>query len=95
MSQKFGLSSKADALAYLEHDILGPRLRECTELILRLSNRPIDQILGYPDDLKFGSSMTLFAVTAPEEPIFEAALEKFFAGQHDPLTIKLLQDVEK
>ena len=95
MSQKFGLSSKADALAYLEHDILGPRLRECTELILRLSNRPIDQILGYPDDLKFRSSMTLFAVTAPEEPIFEAALEKFFGGQHDPLTIKLLQDIEK
>jgi len=95
MSQKFGLSSKADALAYLEHDILGPRLRECTELTLGLSNRPIDQILGCPDDLKFRSSMTLFAVTAPEEPIFEAALEKFFGGQHDPLTIKLLQDIEK
>jgi len=48
MSQKFGLSSKADAVAYLEHPILGPRLRECTELMLKLSDRPIDQILGYP-----------------------------------------------
>jgi uncharacterized protein (DUF1810 family) len=95
MSQKFGLSSKADALAYLEHGILGPRLRECTQLMLKLSNRPIDQILGYPDDLKFRSSMTLFAAVAPEEPIFKAALEKFFGGQHDPLTLKLLQDSEK
>jgi uncharacterized protein (DUF1810 family) len=95
MSQKFGLSSKADAVAYLDHGILGPRLRECTQLILKLSNRPIDQILGYPDDLKFRSSMTLFAAAAPEEPIFEAALEKFFGGNYDPLTIKLLQDSEE
>jgi uncharacterized protein (DUF1810 family) len=95
MSQKFGLSSKADALTYLDHSVLGPRLRECTELMLRLSNRPIDQILGYPDDLKFRSSMTLFAAAAPEDPIFQAALEKFFGGKHDPLTIKLLQESEK
>jgi uncharacterized protein (DUF1810 family) len=95
MSQKFDLSSKADARAYLEHNVLGQRLRECTELMLKLSNRPVDQILGYPDDLKFRSSMTLFAAAAPEEPIFTAALEKFFGGKHDPLTIKLLQDPEK
>ena len=95
MSQKFGLSSKADALAYLDHGILGPRLRECTELMLKLSNRSVDQILGYPDDLKFRSSMTLFAVAAPEEPIFEAAIERFFEGKHDPLTIKLLQVSEQ
>jgi uncharacterized protein (DUF1810 family) len=95
MSQKFGLSSKADAQAYLEHSELGPRLRECTELMLKLANRPIDQILGYPDDLKFRSSMTLFAAAAPEEPIFNAALEKFFGGKPDPLTIKLLREPEK
>jgi uncharacterized protein (DUF1810 family) len=95
MSQKFGLSSKADALTYLDHSVLGPRLRECTELMLRLSDRPIDQILGYPDDLKFRSSMTPFAAAASKEPVFHAALEKFFGGQHDPLTIKLLQDSEK
>jgi uncharacterized protein (DUF1810 family) len=94
-SRKFGLSSKAEAVAYLDHGILGPRLRECTELMLKHSERPIDQILGYPDDLKFRSSMTLFAAAAPEEPIFKAALEKFFGGKHDPLTIKLLQLSEK
>jgi len=95
MSRKFGLSSKADAVAYLDHGTLGPRLRECTELMLKLSDRPIDRILGYPDDLKFRSSMTLFAAAAPEEPIFKAALEKFFEGKRDPLTIKLLQDSER
>ena len=63
--------------------------------MLKLQDLPIDQILGYPDDLKFRSSMTLFTTAAPEEPIFEAALEKFFGGQHDPLTIKLLQDSEE
>ena len=95
MSQKFGLSSTADAVAFLEHPISGPRLRECTELVLKIPDSPIDQILGYPDDLKFRSSMTLFAAAAPEEPIFEAALEKFFAGKRDPLTMQLLQDSEE
>jgi uncharacterized protein (DUF1810 family) len=95
MSQKFGLSSKDDARAYLGHGVLGPRLRECTELMLKVPNCPIDRILGYPDDLKFRSSMTLFAVAAPEEPIFQAALEKFFGGKQDPLTIKLLSKNQK
>ncbi len=63
--------------------------------MLKLSDRLIDQILGYPDDLKFRSSMMLFAAGAPEDLIFEAALEKFFGGKPDPLTIKLLQDSEK
>ena len=71
MSQRFGIASKSEAKEYLKHDVLGPRLRECTQLLLDLPSRNIDDILGYPDDLKFLSSMTLFAVVAPGETIFE------------------------
>ena len=90
MSQKFGIASETEARSYLEHKILGPRLRECTRLLLAVPDRSIGSILGSPDDLKFRSSMTLFAAAAPDESLFEAALEKFFAGQHDALTLSLL-----
>ena len=90
MSQKFGIASKAEARSYLEHSVLGPRLRECTQLMLA-SGRSIGSIMGYPDDRKFRSSMTLFAAAAPDEPLFEAALDRFFGGKHDVLTIRLLQ----
>jgi len=95
MSQKFGITSKAEARSYLEHCVLGPRLRECTQLMLALSDHNIGSILGYPDDLKFRSSMTLFAAAAPEDSIFEAALDKFFGGEHDERTIRLLRETEK
>ncbi|MDD5303399.1 MAG: DUF1810 domain-containing protein [Elusimicrobia bacterium] len=91
MCKKFGIDSKAEARSYLRHGVLGPRLRECTRLMLALPNRSIGSILGRPDDLKFRSSMTLFAAAAPEEPIFEAALEKYFGGEPDVLTIGLLR----
>ena len=91
ISQRFGIASKAEALSYLKHDILGPRLRECTELLLASPGSDIGSILGYPDDLKFRSCMTLFAAVAPEEQIFKAALDKFFGGAPDALTLKLLR----
>jgi uncharacterized protein (DUF1810 family) len=94
MSQRFGIASLTEAQSYLRHDILGPRLRECTALMLASPHWDIRSILGDPDDLKFRSSMTLFAAAAPEESIFEAALEKFFGGKHDALTIKRLQEIE-
>jgi uncharacterized protein (DUF1810 family) len=60
------------------------------------STKPsISSIMGYPDDLKFRSSMTLFAAAASEEPLFQAALGRFFAGEPDPLTVKLLQTQEQ
>lgn len=92
MSRRFGIASQTEALSYLQHEVLGPRLRECTELILALPQREISSILGYPDDLKFHSSMTLFAAASPRELIFESALEKFFGGQPDPMTLRLLGD---
>jgi uncharacterized protein (DUF1810 family) len=95
MSQKFGLASINEARCYLEHSLLGSRLRECTRLILAVPNRSVSSILGYPDDLKFRSSMTLFAAAAPEVALFNTALEKFFEGERDPLTIRLLRQNEQ
>ena len=69
ISAKFGIASKAEARSYLKHRVLGPRLRECTQLLLALPDKSIGSILGSPDDLKFRSSMTLFAASAPDEPI--------------------------
>jgi len=95
MSRRFGIASRAEGQSYLRHDVLGPRLRECTELMLASPHRDIFAILGSPDDLKFRSSMTLFASAAPEESIFEAALEKFFGGKQDPLTIRRFREIEE
>jgi len=91
LSQKFGIASKAEARCYLEHNILGPRLRECTRLMLLVPSHDIGSVLAYPDDLKFRSSMTLFAAVAPEEPLFEEALQKFFDGERDPVTLGLMR----
>ena len=89
-SQKFGITSKVEAIEYLNHDVLGPRLRECTRLMLAIPHGDISSVMGYPDDLKFRSSMTLFAAVAPDEPLFVEALEKFFAGERDQRTLELL-----
>ena len=59
ISQHYAITSLAEARAYLAHPVLGPRLRECTQLLVELADEPIEEILGYPDDLKFRSSMTL------------------------------------
>ena len=91
MAQKFALTSQAEAREYYEHAVLGPRLTECTRLMLAIPHGDVQGVLGYPDDLKFRSCMTLFAVAVPHEPLFEAALEKFFAGQRDPMTMQLLE----
>ena len=90
MAHRFGIKDKDEAIDYLAHPILGSRLRECTELVLAIEGRPIEQIFGYPDDLKFRSSMTLFAaVSTPESP-FARALEKYFNAQPDPATLRLI-----
>jgi uncharacterized protein (DUF1810 family) len=87
MAVRYAISSKQEAQAYLENGILGPRLRQCTELVLRVEGRSVWQIFGSPDDLKFRSSMTLFANVGAENSVFQDALRKYFAGQPDPLTI--------
>jgi uncharacterized protein (DUF1810 family) len=90
MAEKFGISSRAEAEAYLQHPILGPRLTECTELVNRVNGRSIEPILGYPDNLKFRSSMTLFNQVAPGNKVFIDALQKYFNGQPDQLTLSRL-----
>ena len=87
MARTFAISGRAEAAAYLQHEVLGPRLRQCTDLVNRISGSTIDPIFGYPDDLKFHSCVTLFAQVAPSEAIFQAALDKYFGGQPDAATL--------
>lgn len=87
---EYAISGLEEARAYLAHPVLGPRLKECTQLILRVENRPLAQILGSPDDMKFRSSMTLFAQVSPDDDIFQKALQKYFRGVPDQLTLDRL-----
>jgi uncharacterized protein (DUF1810 family) len=90
MATKFGISSREEAEAYLAHPVLGPRLRECTRVVNLVEGRAIGRIFAYPDDLKFRSSMTLFASVAPDYQVFKDALQKYFGGAPDPLTLERL-----
>ena len=89
-AQKFAISSREEAEAYLAHPILGPRLRECTRIVADLEGKSVEDIFGYPDDMKFRSSMTLFAQTATDNEIFKRCLEKYFGGEADLATLVLL-----
>jgi uncharacterized protein (DUF1810 family) len=92
-ARRYALACIEEARAYLAHPVLGARLRECTHLVNRIEGRTIEEIFGYPDHLKFRSCMTLFACAAGEAgegPLFREALRKYFAGEGDPLTRKLL-----
>ena len=93
-AREFAISSLAEAAAYLAHPILGPRLAECTRLVNVIEARSVDQIFGYPDNLKFRSSMTLFARATPDNELFVAALQKYFKGEPDPVTLARLQALE-
>ena len=90
MAKKYAISSRHEAEAYLMHPILGSRLKHCTQLVMLVPGRSIEQIFESPDDLKFRSSMTLFANTANENQIFQDALQKYFAGKPDQLTLDRL-----
>jgi len=90
MAVRFGIESRAEAVAYLAHPVLGARLRECTSTVNGLQGATVEEIFGYPDDLKFRSSMTLFASVAQEEAEFRAALDKYFGGVGDEWTLQRL-----
>lgn len=90
MSQTYAISSLAEAQAYLQHPILGSRLRECTQLVNSVVGRSIEEILGGIDAMKFRSSMTLFAKASDDNSLFLEALQKYFSGEFDPLTIQRL-----
>lgn len=91
MSEHYAIGSLAEARAYLAHPILGPRLRECAELLLAApAGRAAADILGGLDAMKVRSSMTLFARADPSEPPFRRVLDRFYGGAADPLTDRLL-----
>jgi uncharacterized protein (DUF1810 family) len=87
---RYGLDDLAMARAYLRHELLGPRLVECTRTVLAVSGRSAHQILGSPDDLKFRSSMTLFSRADPEQAAFADALARYYDGIEDARTVALL-----
>lgn len=91
IAQHFGIASRAEAEAYWQHPVLGPRLKECSELVMTVEGKSALQIFHSPDDLKFRSSMTLFAQIAPQEAIFDRALVKYFGGKGDVKTLDLLK----
>jgi uncharacterized protein (DUF1810 family) len=87
MSRTYAISSKDEAKAYLAHSTLGPRLIECVATTLAVGGKSAHQIFGSPDDLKFHSCLTLFAIAAPERDEFRAALRKYFGDELDPATV--------
>jgi uncharacterized protein (DUF1810 family) len=87
MAQRYAIASLEEAKAYLAHPILGPRLRECSRLVADVAGRRVEEIFGYPDDMKFRSSMTLFAQATAENEVFVECLRKYFDGEGDPATL--------
>ena len=91
MAVRYAISGREEAGAYLDHSVLGPRLRECAGVVVEVEGKTAGEIFGYPDDLKFHSSMTLFAeVESPTERVFHKALMKYFGGKGDRATLDRL-----
>ena len=90
MAQQFAIGSLEEAKTYLQHPVLGQRLRECTQLVLDVNGRSAEEIFPYPDHLKFRSCMTLFLTAAPDNALFKDALLKYFDGKPDQSTLDIL-----
>lgn len=91
MAQRYAIASLAEARAYLDHPVLGARLRECAALVERAQGRSARAIFGDPDDMKLHSSLTLFVQASPADAVFGACLLKYFEGQPDAATLALLK----
>lgn len=91
MSRRYALSGVEEARAYLAHPVLGPRLLECCRAALETASSNPREVFGTPDDLKFRSCLTLFALADPAEPVFGALLDKFYGGKKDPQTLDILK----
>lgn len=90
-AQYYAIGGPEEARAYMNHPILGTRLKECIEAVLTVQNRSLQEIFGSPDDLKFRSSMTLFENVQPDEPLFAEALERYCEGHRDEKTLQILE----
>jgi uncharacterized protein (DUF1810 family) len=93
MAQRFAIGSRAEAIAYLGHDVLGPRLVECTRLVIAASDKTITEVLGSPDDMKFWSCMTLFDAVS-KQSIFAEAIATFYSDGKDRKTLVLLDSLK-
>jgi uncharacterized protein (DUF1810 family) len=91
MAKRFGIAGRDEAMTYLAHPVLGPRLKECVHLLLSQRSSDAHEIFGSPDDLKLRSCLTLFASVTKEEPCFQSALNRFYAGKPDQTTVALLK----
>jgi uncharacterized protein (DUF1810 family) len=91
MSQEYAISGLEEARAYLQHPVLGPRLRECTRVVAEAGDMTAEKIFGSVDAMKLRSSMTLFAAAAPEEAVFAEVLTKYFGGARDDATLARLR----
>jgi uncharacterized protein (DUF1810 family) len=89
-SKHFSIKSLDEARAYLDHPILGPRLRECAEAVVRLEGKTAREVFGSPDDLKLRSCATLFACVSPPGSVFERLLARYYQGRRDEKTLQLL-----
>lgn len=90
-AKRYGIASLGEARAYMSHPVLGPRLIQCTELVRTIEEQTLHDIFGSPDDMKFCSSMTLFARASPATAVFAEALQQLCAGNPDPRTEALLE----
>jgi uncharacterized protein (DUF1810 family) len=90
MAQEYAIGSRDEAVAYLSHAVLGPRLQQCCDTLLKHQARKVKDIMGFPDDLKLRSSMTLFAMISAPRSVFHKVLDAFYSGQMDQKTIAFL-----
>ena len=91
MSRRYAITSPEEARAYAKHPVLGPRLAECIQLVMAVEGKSAEQILGHLDAMKFRSCLTLFAAACDDDPIFQRALDRYFEGEPDLLTLRALQ----
>ena len=92
MAKLYAIKSLDEAKAYVAHPLLGKRLQECINLVLDIDGKSANSVFGYPDNLKFNSSMTLFLIAAPHIDLFQRAINKYYDGQRDGLTNQILND---
>lgn len=89
MADRYGIRSRAEAVAYAAHPVLGPRLRECARLVAAVPDASARDVFGYPDDLKLRSSMTLFALATDDDADVVAVLDGFYSGERDERTVRI------
>jgi uncharacterized protein (DUF1810 family) len=95
MAQTYAIQSLEEARAYLAHPVLGARLRECSQAVMDVRGKSAHEIFGSPDDLKFRSCLTLFTKAARGDDLFHVVLDKFFGGEADQRTLKILADEQE